>query len=157
DLLKAIAAQAGAAIENARLLAETLQAEALEKQVAMAVDVQQRMVPQKPPQIPGLDLASVYVPCYELGGDLFDFLPLQSDNLGLVVADVSGKGVPASLIMASIRASLRAYVDNVYYLYEVMRRVNLMLCRDTKPGEFVTLFYGVLDIHNRRLTYCNAG
>jgi len=74
-----------------------------------------------------------------------------------VIADVSGKGVPASLIMASVRASLRAQVDNVYYLYEVMRRVNVMLCRDTKTSEFVTLFYGVLDARNRRLTYCNAG
>jgi sigma-B regulation protein RsbU (phosphoserine phosphatase) len=75
----------------------------------------------------------------------------------MVIADVSGKGVPASLIMASVRAALRAQVDNVYYLYEVIRRINLMLCRDTKLGEFVTLFYGVYDSHTRRLTYCNAG
>ena len=59
--------------------------------------------------------------------------------------------------MASVRAFLRAQVDNVYYLYEVIRRINLMLCRDTKPGEFVTLFYGVLDARTRRFTYCNAG
>ncbi len=157
DLLRAVAAQAAAAIENARLAQEKREAEALERQVAMAVDVQQRMVPQTPPVVKGLDLACVYEPCYALGGDLYDFMPLMGDNLGLVVADVSGKGVPASLIMASVRASLRAHVDNIYYLYEVMRRVNVMLCRDTKPGEFVTLFYGVLDINNRRLTYCNAG
>jgi phosphoserine phosphatase RsbU/P len=92
-----------------------------------------------------------------LGGDLFDFIPLPDDNLGLTVADVSGKGVPASLIMASVRAFLRAQVDNVYYLYEVIQRINLMLCRDTKLGEFVTLFYGVLDARNLRFTYCNAG
>src|SRR3954469_17705280 len=108
DLLRAIASQGAAAIENTRLLAESLEAEALEKQVAMAVDVQQRMVPQKPPQIDGLDLACAYVPCYALGGDLFDFISFPNENLGLVVADVSGKGVPASLIMASVRASIRA-------------------------------------------------
>ncbi len=157
DLLKAIGAQAGAAIENARLLADSLQAEALEKQVRMAADVQQRMVPQTPPVIPHMDLASVYVPCYELGGDFFDFIPLPDDNVGLVVADVSGKGVPASLIMASVRAFLRATVDNVYYLYEIMRRINLMLHRDTKTSEFVTLFYGVINARTLRLTYCNAG
>jgi sigma-B regulation protein RsbU (phosphoserine phosphatase) len=157
DMLKAVAAQAAAAIENARLLDESLQAAALEKQVQMAADVQQRMIPQHPPQVPGLDLASVYVPCYELGGDFFDFIPLQEDNLGLAIADVSGKGVPASLIMASVRAFLRAQVDNVYYLYEVVHRINLMLCRDTQLGEFVTLFYGVLDARNLRFTYCNAG
>jgi serine phosphatase RsbU (regulator of sigma subunit) len=157
DLMKAIAAQAAAAIENTRLVTETQQAEALEKQVRMAADVQQRMLPHEPPILPNVELASVYVPCYELGGDFYDFIPLPDDNVGLVVADVSGKGVPASLIMASVRAFLRAEVDNVYYLYEIMRRINLMLCRDTKPSEFVTCFYGVLNTRTRRLTYCNAG
>src|SRR6185437_13032629 len=157
DLLKAVAAQAAAAIENARLLNETVQAAALERQVQMAADVQQRMIPHTPPSVPGLDLASVYVPCFELGGDFFDFIMLPDDNLGLAIADVSGKGVPASLIMAAVRAFLRGQVDNVYYLYEVMRRINVMLCRDSRMGEFVTLFYGVLDARARRLTYCNAG
>jgi sigma-B regulation protein RsbU (phosphoserine phosphatase) len=157
DLLKAVAAQAAAAIENARLVAETREAEALERQVQLAAEVQQRMVPQTPPKIPGLDLASVYVPAQTLGGDFFDFIPLPYDNVGLVMADVSGKGIPASLIMASVRAALRAEVDNVFYIYEVIRRLNVMLCRDTEPAEFVTLFYGVLDVPNGRLTYCNAG
>jgi sigma-B regulation protein RsbU (phosphoserine phosphatase) len=157
DLLKAVAAQAAAAIENARLLTEAEEASALERQVQMAADVQQRMVPQTPPSIPGLELTSVYVPCFALGGDFYDFIPLPGDNLGLTVADVSGKGVPASLIMATVRAFLRAQVDYVYYLYEVVRRINLMLCRDTQLGEFVTLFYGVLDARTLRFTYCNAG
>ncbi|MGA2584793.1 MAG: SpoIIE family protein phosphatase [Tepidisphaeraceae bacterium] len=157
DLLKAVAAQAAAAIENTRLAEESAQAQALERQVQMAAQVQQRMIPQSPPIIAGIDLASVYVPCYELGGDFYDFIPLQEDNVGLVVADVSGKGVPASLTMAAVRAALRAQVDNVYYLYEVINRINLMVCRDSSVGEFVTLFYGVLDSRNKRLTYCNAG
>ncbi|HSV13436.1 MAG TPA: PP2C family protein-serine/threonine phosphatase [Tepidisphaeraceae bacterium] len=123
----------------------------------MAADVQQRMIPQEPPKVPGIDLAAVYVPCFELGGDFYDFIPLQGDNTGLAVADVAGKGVPASLIMASVRAALRAHVDNVYYLYEVIRRINVMVYRDTKPSEFVTLFYGVLDARSKRFTYCNAG
>ena len=157
DLMKAMAAQAAAAIENQRLVAEAMAAQSLERQVQMAADVQQRMIPQKPPSIPGLDISSVYVPCFELGGDFFDFIPLPAENLGLAIADVSGKGVPASLIMAAVRAALRAQVDNVYYLYEVIRRVNVMCCRDARVGEFVTLFYGVLDAVSKRLTYCNAG
>ena len=157
ELMKAVAAQAAAAIENARLLQESLPAQALERQVQMAAQVQQRMVPGTPPTVEGSDLAAVYVPCFELGGDLYDFIELPYDNLGLVIADVSGKGVPASLTMAAVRAALRAQVDNVYYLNEAVRRINLMLCRDSRPGEFVTLFYGVLDRRNRRLTYCNAG
>jgi sigma-B regulation protein RsbU (phosphoserine phosphatase) len=157
DLLKAVAGQAAAAIENTRLAEEARLAEETERQVAMAADVQQRMIPLTPPSVPGLELASVYVPCFTLGGDLYDFIPLPGDNTGLVIADVSGKGVPASLIMASVRAALRAQVDNVYYLYEVVRRLNVMLCRDTKVGEFVTLFYGVYNAVNHRFTYCNAG
>jgi len=129
DLLKAVAAQAAAAIENARLLSEATEAAALEEQVRMAADVQHRMVPQTPPSVPGLELASAYVPCFALGGDFYDFIPLPDDNLGL----------------------------DVYYLYEVIRRINLMLCRDTQLGEFVTLFYGVLDARTLRFTYCNAG
>ncbi len=157
DLMKAVATQAAAAIENARLAHESAEAAALEKQVQMAADVQHRMIPAVPPTIPGLDLSAVYVPCFQLGGDFYDFIPFPNDNVGLVVADVSGKGVPASLIMASVRAFLRAQIDNIYYLYEVVRRVNGMLCRDTTSGEFVTLFYGVLDARTKLFTYCNAG
>jgi phosphoserine phosphatase RsbU/P len=157
DLLKAVAAQAAAAIENARLAAETVAAQTLEKQVQMAAEVQQRMIPHTPPTVRGLDLATAYVPSSDLGGDFLDFIPLPYDNVGIAIADVSGKGIPASLTMASVRAALRAQVDNVYYLYEVVRRINVMCFRDAKLGEFVTLFYGVLDAANRRLTYCNAG
>lgn len=157
ELLKAIASQAAAAIEHARLVEESIQVHALERQVQMAAQVQHRMIPQQPPVLKTVDLASVYVPCYELGGDFYDFIELPYENIGLVVADVSGKGVPASLTMAAVRAALRAQVDNVYYLYEVVRRINLMVCRDSRVGEFVTLFYGVLDGRNRRFTYCNAG
>lgn len=157
SLLRAIAAQAAAAIENTRLLTESIASEILESQVRTAAEIQQRMLPQQIPVVPGVDLAAVYVPSFDLGGDFYDIIPLPDENLGLVIADVSGKGVPASLIMASVRAALRAQVDNLYYLYEVMERLNLMLHRDNRPTEFVTIFYGVLDTRNRRLTYCNAG
>ena len=99
----------------------------------------------------------IYIPSQDLGGDFYDFIQFPYNNLGLVIADVSGKGIPASLTMAAVRAALPAQVDNVYYLYEVVRRVNLMVRRDSSVGEFVTLFYGVLDGRNRRFTYCNAG
>jgi serine phosphatase RsbU (regulator of sigma subunit) len=157
DLLKAVAAQAAAAIENARLVEESIAARALEGQVLVAAQVQQRMIPRKPPAIPWADLAAVYVPCYELGGDFYDFIELPNDNLGLAIADVSGKGIPASLTMAAVRAALRAQIDNVYNLNEAINRINATVCRDSDVGEFVTLFYGVLDGHNRRFTYCNAG
>ncbi|MGF1633092.1 MAG: SpoIIE family protein phosphatase [Phycisphaerae bacterium] len=157
DMLKAIAAQAAVGIENARLIEGRLETRALERQIEQAADVQQRMMPAEPPKLAGFDFATAYLPRYDLGGDFYDFIPLANNNLGLAVGDVSGKGLPASLIMASARAALRAQVDNVYYIYEAIRRLNVMLCRDTKPEEFVTLFYGVLDGNTRRLTYVSAG
>ncbi|HRK29908.1 MAG TPA: SpoIIE family protein phosphatase [Tepidisphaeraceae bacterium] len=157
DLLRSIAAQAAAAIENRRLHEDRVAAAQLEKQVHLAASVQRRLLPRDPPVVSGIELSSIYVPCYELGGDFFDFIPFPDDNVGIVVADVSGKGVPASLIMASVRSALRAQVDNLYYLYEAMHRLNHMLLRDSEPSEFVTLFYGVVDGRNRRLTYCSAG
>lgn len=157
DLMRSVASQAAAAIENARLVEESNQRIALERQMKLAADVQHRMIPSRPPTVPGIDLAAIYVPCYTLGGDFYDFIELPEGNTGLAIADVSGKGVAASLIMAAVRAALRAQVDNVYYLYEAMNRVNQMVYRDTQPQEFVTAFYGVLDSRNRRLTYCNAG
>ncbi len=156
-LLRTIASAAAAAVVNTKLQAEAREAEQLEQQINMAAEVQQRMIPRKPPLIPGLELGAVYVPCYQLGGDLYDFIQLPYDNVAVVIADVSGKGVPASLIMAMVRAAIRAQADNLYYLNEVLRRVNDMLVRDTKVNEFVTLFYGVIDAKNRRLTFCNAG
>jgi len=156
-LLRTIASAAAAAVVNTQLQAEAREAEQLEQQINMAAEVQQRMIPRKPPLIPGLELGAVYVPCYQLGGDLYDFIQLPYDNVAVVIADVSGKGVPASLIMAMVRAAIRAQADNLYYLNEVLRRVNDMLVRDTRVNEFVTLFYGVIDAKNRRLTFCNAG
>ena len=92
----------------------------------------------------------------ELAGDFYDFIDLEG-NLGLVVGDVVGKGVAASLMMASVRASLRAYAQDLYDLDEVIARVNERLAADTLDSEFATLWYGVLDPNTLRLTYCNAG
>ncbi|MFW6132372.1 MAG: PP2C family protein-serine/threonine phosphatase [Planctomycetota bacterium] len=157
SLLKAIAAQAAAAIVNARLHAEAVRGAEVRRQLRIASEVQRRMIPAKPPQPPGMEIGAVYVPCYELGGDFYDFIDLPPDNLGIGVCDVVGKGVRASLLMASIRASLRAHASNVYSMSEVLGWVNRDLCSDTLTSDFATLFYGVLDAHTRRFTYANAG
>ena len=104
----------------------------------------------------GFDIAARYVPSFDLGGDFYDFIDLDG-HVGVAVGDVVGKGVAASLLMASVRASLRAYAQDVYDLDEVISRVNHALCRDTLDNEFATLWYGVLDPSRMRLTYCNAG
>ncbi len=156
-LLTSIASQAAVAIENARLQQEAVEKERLERQVQIAAEVQRRMMPAHPPKLPGLDIAALYVPCFELGGDLYDFIPLGDHSIGITVADVVGKGLPASLLMASVRAAMRAQADNVYDLDEIISRVNRSMSLDMRANEFITLWYGALDYRNRQLTYCSAG
>lgn len=156
-LLVSIASQAAVAIENARLQEEAVEKDRLERQVQIAAEVQRRMMPLQAPKVPGLDIAALYVPCFELGGDFYDFIPLGDHSLGITVADVVGKGLPASLLMASVRAAMRAQADNVYDLDEIISRVNKSMSLDMRANEFITLWYGVLDHQQRRLTYCSAG
>lgn len=156
-LLQAVASQAAAAIVNARLLAETLEAERYARQIAYAGEVQQRMFPKEPPRMERLDIGALYRPTYNVGGDFYDLIPLPEGNLGIGIADVSGKGVPASLLMASLRSALRVYAYFTYDVDEIMAGLNRHMCRDTTVGEFVTAFYGVITPDGRRLTYCNAG
>lgn len=157
SLLHAIAANAAAAIVHAQLHEEAEHASAMERSLQTAAEVQRRMIPAKPPEIPGLEIAAVYVPTYQLSGDFYDFLSLPENNLGVAICDVMGKGVRASLLMAGIRASLRAHAASVYHMSDVVRRVNRTLCTDTLRSDFATLFYGVIDVNSRRLTYTNAG
>lgn len=157
SLAEAIAAGAATAVVNARLYAEAVRLENTQRQLRMAATVQRRMIPAEAPRMPFLDIDAVYVPCFELGGDFYDFIRLGEENLGLAVCDVVGKGVRASLLMASVRASLRAHASNVYELSQVIGQVNADLCADTEINDFATLFYGVVDTATKRFTYVNAG
>ncbi len=157
SLLLAIAGEAAAAIVNARLYEEAVHSAHMRRALQTAAEVQRRMIPSAPPTVPGFEIGALYVPSYELGGDFYDFIPLPPDNVGIAVCDVVGKGVRASLLMASIRASLRAHAASIYQMSEVMARVNRDLCEDVLTSDFATLFYAVLDYKTRRFTYCNAG
>ena len=155
-LLQTIAEQAAAAVSGARLVESEREAAALRRQLELAGDVQHRMLPQAPTAFTSLDIASRYDPSFQLSGDFYDLIELNG-HLGVAVGDVSGKGIPAALLMAATRATLRAHAQDVFHLDELMRRVNAALVRDTLAQEFVTLFYGVIDPKKLRLTYCNAG
>ena len=156
DMLRAVAQLLAAAIANARLYAEHEENERVQRQVRLAAAVQRRMIPAAPPTLPGFDIAARCLPSFELGGDFYDFIPLGG-HTGIALGDVAGKGVAASLLMASVRSALRAYAQDVYDLTEIIARVNVALTRDTLDREFATLFYGVIDPARRRLTYTNAG
>lgn len=155
-LLKSIADQAAVAIEQSRLLRLQQDRAKAQRQMELAIDVQRRMLPRAAPTLPRLDVAAKYTPSLELGGDFYDLFELNG-HLGIAIGDVSGKGVAAALLMSSVRASLRAYVQDLYDLDEVVARVNVAMCRDTHEREFSTLWYGVIDPAKLRLTYCSAG
>ncbi|MEM8737765.1 MAG: SpoIIE family protein phosphatase [Planctomycetota bacterium] len=157
DLVRAIAQLLATAIEKTRLDAARADNQKMLRQLHLAADVQRRMLPKQVPAPPGYDIAARYVPSFELSGDFYDFIQLDHENLGIGIGDVVGKGVAASLLMAGARASLRAFAQDLYDLDEVIGRVNRALCRDTLESEFATLWYGTLDPHTGRLTYCNAG
>lgn len=156
-LLRALAAQAAVAIANNRLAEEAREADAYERQLRYAGEVQRRMIPAKPPKHARLEFGGVYSPSLDVGGDFYDFVEFQDGAVGLAICDVVGHGVPASLLMASIRGALRAYTHSIYDVDEIIARVNRAMCRDTLTSEFATMFYGVFSADGSRLTYCNAG
>ncbi len=155
-LFRSVIEQVSAAVASARLIESERRSRDVQRQVRLAAEVQRRMLPRALPSIPRLDIAARYIPSFDLGGDFYDLIDLGG-HLGIAVGDVVGKGVPAALLMASVRASLRAHASDLYDLDEVLSRVNRALVRDTLPNEFATLFYGVINPGSLRLTYCNAG
>ncbi len=157
ELLSAFAAQAAIAIERAQMMRDLVERRRLEKELAIAREIQLSFLPERAPVIPGFELAGAALPHDEVGGDYFDFIPVTDTRMGLAIADVAGKGIPAALIMAGFRMSLLAEVRNEFAIRAVMRKVNSLLYESTERDKFVTAFYGVLDYRNHALVFSNAG
>ncbi|HSD27072.1 MAG TPA: SpoIIE family protein phosphatase [Vicinamibacteria bacterium] len=156
EFAQALGRQALAALENARLQRVREEKLRQDRELQIAREIQASLFPQRPPEVPGFDVAAVSRPCYEVGGDSYDWIPLDGGRLALVVADVAGKGAPASLLMASVHASVRALAGTTAPA-RLVERLNRFLCASTPTSRFVTLFYAELDPATRRLTYVNAG
>jgi sigma-B regulation protein RsbU (phosphoserine phosphatase) len=156
-MLAAFASHAALAVERARLTDRLMERRRLEKELAIAREIQLSFLPKSAPQLPGVDLAGATRPHDEVGGDYYDFIEVGDHRLGLAIADVSGKGIPAALIMAGFRMSLLAEIRNEFAIRAVMRKVNTLLYESTDRGKFVTAFYGVLDWKSGMLTFANAG
>lgn len=149
--------------------------------------IQRKMIPERLPQITGLDIAATYIPCYDVGGDFYDFLKITEDCVAVAIADVIGKGLPAALRMSMFRGALWAYMDaeygednvrldpgeqagddkllerdltcaaNIFWSQGAIQKLNRMACKECSDGEFITLFYAVIDAKEQIISYCDCG
>src|SRR5918992_1431693 len=135
---------------------EAQERERIEQELRVARLIQQTLLPKTLPELPGYDVAAYYQPAREVGGDFYDFLDLEDGRLGLVVGDVTDKGVPAALVMATTRTMLRAAAQRLDTPGEVLKRVNDVLVQEIPPNMFVTCLYAILDRESGRLVYAKA-
>jgi sigma-B regulation protein RsbU (phosphoserine phosphatase) len=157
DLITAFASHAAISIERAYLHNKMLENRRLDEQLKIARQIQLTFLPKNDPVVEGYDISGINIPSGEVGGDYFDFINIIENQIGIAIGDVSGKGVPASLIMASFRASLIAEIRNNYAIRVICSKVNSLMCESVEQGNFVTAFYGVLDSKNDIFTFANCG
>jgi serine phosphatase RsbU (regulator of sigma subunit) len=136
---------------------EAVERERLDRELRMAREIQDRLLPHEMPEVPGFEVTGTSVPSLQVGGDYFDFLDLGDGKLGVAIGDVSGKGVPAALLMANLQALLQGQVIHPSGVAEIVARINDLLARSIDPSRFASFFYGVLDRNAATFTCTNAG
>jgi sigma-B regulation protein RsbU (phosphoserine phosphatase) len=157
DLLAAIASSAAIAIENARLYAVAVEKGRMEQELRLARQMQSNLLPQSTPQLAGWEFAARWLPAREVAGDYYDFVMRDDGSLGLLIADVTDKGMPAALFMAFSRSIVRASVDRAHTPIEGITHANHLICAESTGGFFVTLFYAQINPATGILAYVNAG
>jgi serine phosphatase RsbU (regulator of sigma subunit) len=157
NLLTVMANVAAIRLEHARL-SDVEQAERImARDLEQAAEIQRRLLPEKSPEVPGLDLAGYNAPCRTVGGDYYDFFTCSDGRVAIVVADVSGKGMPAALLMSSLQARVQVLADDPSDVGALVAKLNRLLCANIPSNRFISLFLGVLDPATGELAYCNAG
>jgi sigma-B regulation protein RsbU (phosphoserine phosphatase) len=157
EVLLLLASQVAIIIEKVMLHEQMIEKKRLQGQLEVARQVQLALLPPTDPQLDGYDISAYNFPTEEVSGDYYDWVKIYDDQIGIVIADVSGKGVPAAILMAFLRASLRAATHIGYATNISMAKVNYLLWESIERNQFVTAFHGVLDASNRTLSYSNAG
>ncbi|MCS7082357.1 MAG: SpoIIE family protein phosphatase [Bacteroidetes bacterium] len=155
--LEAAAQLAGIALENTYLIETWLEKQRLDEELRLAQRIQQGLLPRKLPDIPGFELAAYAHSIRPVGGDYYDVLPLERERFLVAIADVTGKGVPAALLMANLQAMLHVLASIPMSIEEATARINAIICHNTDPGTFITFFWGILDPGRRTFRYVNAG
>jgi sigma-B regulation protein RsbU (phosphoserine phosphatase) len=157
-LLQALCSHIAVAVQNARLFQKQRQEnDRMSREVAEARSIQQALLPKSSPYVPGFCVSGLCIPAGAVGGDWYDFIPLDEKRWGLVLADVSGKGTAAALLMSATRAMLRSLAESCGNPGDVLGRLNRLLVEDFPLGRFVTMVYAVLDPEHRTVTFANAG
>ncbi|HEX8464599.1 MAG TPA: GAF domain-containing SpoIIE family protein phosphatase, partial [Abditibacterium sp.] len=157
SLLQALADQASLSINNAMLTVEVAAQERLRRDLQIARDIQQRLLPDHCPIVSGFEIAARGTSALEVGGDYYDFFWVDDDHLGIVVADVSGKGVYAALVVAMIRSAFRIQAQGNHDVRDVLSRVNAFIEQDLRRDMFVTCVYGILEISSKKFSWARAG
>lgn len=156
-ILSIIAAQSAQVIESARLYKQEQTLRSLEEDLRVARDIQMELLPDENPKISGYDIAGYSVSAKEVGGDYYDFIRVNDNKLAFCLGDISGKGIPASLIMANLQATLRGHAHSFDNCAQCIEKVNTQLYHSTDIQKFATLFYALLDSEKHELTYTVAG
>ncbi|MBK7630844.1 MAG: SpoIIE family protein phosphatase [Ignavibacteriales bacterium] len=157
EVLNFFAEASAISIEKALLHYQIIEKKKIEEQLQLAKDVQLSLLPNSEPEIEGYHFASVCIPAYEIGGDYFDYIVLDENRLAIVIADVSGDGVPAALIMAAFRALLRYNAKLFSEPREIMKLMNEQVSEFMRKRDFISVFYGILNHRTHTFTYCNCG
>ncbi len=157
ELVRTFGAQVGVALQRQLLLEHYADKQRLQRDLSIAREIQQSLIPKKVAQIDGFDVAGWNKPADETGGDCFDYLTLPDGSLALIIADATGHGIGPALIMAECRALFRATISLSHNLCQVVGRVNSLLCADLPDDRFVTAFFGLLDPRDNTLSYLSAG
>ena len=156
-LLGIISAQSAQIIENARLYQEEQAFIHLQEEMRLAYEIQVDLLPKFQPDVLGYQIAGKSIPAKDVGGDYFDFIQIDEDRMAFCIADISGKGIPAAILMANLQASLRGQAKLDKSCKDCVSFTNDILYHNTAPNKFATLFYGILNNVTHEITYCNAG
>jgi phosphoserine phosphatase RsbU/P len=155
--LSLFANQAALALENARLHLQALEKERLEREMHLAAEIQRQILPKGAPVVPGFQLAGWYRPAWQVGGDYYDLFPLRDGLISLVLGDVSGKGMPAALMVSTLHSALRLLLDQVAFGPVLLEKLNRHISESSAANKFITMLLAELDPHSGVLHYMNAG
>ena len=156
-LLAIIAGQSGQVVENARLYEKEKALTKMQEEVRLAARIQSELLPKSMPDVQGYEIVGATFPAQEVGGDYYDFIPIDDHRFAFCLGDVTGKGLPASLLMANLQATLRGQTLSTGSPKTCLERSNQLLFQSTSPEKFATLFYAILDTKNHQIHYSNAG